>query len=214
MKTSLFSLVRSTFPQVMFAAYVHEMRRQLADCRTCLDIGCGANSPVRFLGFDYSVGIEGYPPLLEAAKQNKSHSEHLLCDAREIAGRFKPGQFDCCVALDLIEHLSKEDGLRFLRDMEAIASKKVLLFTPNGFLPQASTEGDLQEHLSGWEPAEMRALGYQVLGMHGHRLLRGELHEHRIRPRSLSGIASLTTHVLYTRSHPESAAALLCVKQH
>jgi hypothetical protein len=116
------------------------------------------------------------------------------------------------VALDVLEHLSKEDGYAMLHAMERIASKKVLIFTPNGFLPQESTDGDMQAHLSGWDAAEMRALGFTVVGMHGHKFLRREHHEHRFRPRSLSGAVSQLTHYMYTRSHPEKAAAILCVK--
>jgi hypothetical protein len=96
--------------------------------------------------------------------------------------------------------------------MERIASRKILIFTPNGFLRQQSSNGDMQAHLSGWDAHEMQALGFTVVGMHGHKFFRGEHHEHRFHPRSLSGVASQMSHYLYTRSHPEKAAAILCVK--
>jgi hypothetical protein len=188
------------------------MQRQLAECRTCLDIGCGGNSPVRFIGFEHAVGIDGYEPALAEARRNGTHDEHLICDAREIGKRFSPRQFDCCVALDLIEHLPKEDGFRLIESMQRIASKKILLFTPNGFLPQESVDGDLQAHRSGWEPGEMRSLGFHVIGMHGAKWMRGEQHRPRFRPRPVAGLLSLATHILYARRNPDGAAALLCVK--
>lgn len=212
MPTTAAELFRITFPRLLQFFYLNTMRKALEDCRTCLDIGCGGDSPVRHLKFAYSVGVDGYEPLLQQARAHRTHDEFVSCNATDLESRFSPKQFDCCVALDLIEHLSKESGLKLIKDMERIASKKILLFTPNGFLPQKSHEGDLQKHLSGWTAEEMRALGFTVIGMHGWKALRGEQHRHRLRPAWLSGIVSALSHVLYTRRHPSQAAALLCVK--
>jgi predicted TPR repeat methyltransferase len=189
------------------------MGRQLADCRTCLDLGCGAGSPIRLLDFEYTVGLDGHEPGVNQARASKTHTEVWLGDVRRIGEYFSARQFDCVVALDLIEHLTKTEGLQLIDAMERIASKKILIFTPNGFLPQQSTDGDLQAHHSGWEAREIAALGFTVIGMHGHKLLRGERHEHRIRPQALGGVISVLTHYLYTRRHPEKAAAILCVKE-
>jgi hypothetical protein len=212
MKPSIARLFAACFPQLALFAYVKEMRDQLADCRSCLDIGCGEDSPVRLLSFDYTVGLEGHSPTLENAKARRTHNELQFGRVQDLGKMFRPRQFDCVVALDVIEHLSKEDGHQLLLDMERIAAKKVLLFTPNGFLPQRGHKGDLQEHLSGWEPLEMRVRGYRVLGMQGPKFLRGEYHEHRFHPRALSGVLSVLGHYFYTRARPEAAAALLCVK--
>lgn len=211
MRTAKASLLKEAFPQFAFISYVSEMRKMLADCRTCLDIGCGPASPTRFLDFDFRVGIDGHPATLELARAAGTHDEYHLLAAQDIRNKFSPGQFDCCVALDLIEHLTTEDGQRLIRDMAGIASKKILLFTPSGYLPQAGADGDLQAHHSGWTAGELRSLGFTVVGMHGHRFLRGEEHRHRFRPKSISGVVSQLSHYLYTRSHPEKAAALLCV---
>jgi SAM-dependent methyltransferase len=205
------SLLRESFPRFAFISYVSEMRRMLADCRSCLDIGCGPASPTRFLDFDFRVGIDGHEATLAQARVAGTHDEYYLLAAQNICKKFSPGQFDCCVALDLIEHLGPEEGHTLIRDMARIASKKILLFTPAGYLPQAGTDGDLQAHRSGWTAEELRSLGFTVVGMHGHKYLRGEEHRHRFRPKSVSGIVSQLSHYLYTRSHPEKAAALLCL---
>ncbi len=212
MPTSSSELFRITFPRLLQFSYLNTMRKQLEDCRTCLDIGCGGDSPVRHLKFEYAVGVDGHEPLLQQARTRRTHDEFVLCNATQLDRHFSPKQFDCCVALDLIEHLSKDDGMKLISDMQRIASKKVLLFTPNGFLPQQSHEGDLQEHRSGWTAEEMEALGFAVIGMHGWKVLRGEQHRHRLKPAWLSGILSALSQYLYTRRHPSQAAALLCVK--
>lgn len=207
-----FQLFRQVFPQVGFVSYISEMRKALADCRTCLDIGCGVNSPARFVPFERYVGVDGHEPTVEAAKLKYPDKEFLLASAQELPRMFQENEFDCAVALDLIEHLPKEDGFKFIEDISRIARKKVLLFTPNGFLPQQSHDGDLQEHLSGWDAAEMKALGFKVIGMHGPKKLRGEYHNHKIKPAALGGIVCQLCHWAWTRNHPEKAAAIMCIK--
>jgi hypothetical protein len=168
---------------------------------------------MRELGVTHTVGVEGYRPLFEEALRKKLQDDIVECDVREISNHFKPDQFDACVALDLIEHLAKEDGLKLLGSMERIAKKRVILFMPSGFLPQHHTENDdLQAHLSGWEPSEMRLLGYDVIGLLGPKHLRGEYHVLIRRPTFFWGAVSFIAQCFSTKNNPEKAAAILCVK--
>lgn len=199
------------FPRLAHFAYVQEVKKQLRSCKSCLEIGCGADSPARMVGFERYVGLDGHGPVIEEAKRNDLGGEYVLGRAEDIVSLFGEKSFDCVVGLDLIEHLTKEDGLRLIADMERVARKRVLLFTPNGFLPQESRDGDLQEHLSGWTAEEMRDLEFRVVGMHGPKGLRGDHHKPKIKPAALgSAISQLLQ--LYTRHAPGKAAAILCVK--
>ena len=90
------------------------MQRLLSDCRSCLDIGYGVGSPVQWLDFDYTVELEAHAPTLERARANRTHSELRSGRAEEIGTLFSADQFDCVVALDLLEHFTKEDGLRLI----------------------------------------------------------------------------------------------------
>lgn len=212
MRTTALELFKLTAPKLLHFSYLNTMRKQLEGCESCLDIGCGPGSPVQHLKFAQSTGVEAYEPALEEARRSKTHSEYSSASAAELKHHFSENQFDCCVALDLIEHLTKDQGRKLIRDMERIARKKILLFTPNGFLHQSRHDDDLQEHLSGWTAGEMRSLGFRVIGMHGWKALRGEQHAHRLKPAALSGILSAVTHSLWTRWFPTHAAAILCVK--
>lgn len=190
------------------------LHRALRGCDSVLDVGCGGRSNLNLLGARRLVGVDGWAPSVEQARAHRTHDEVVLGDVRELDRLFSPGQFDACVALDVIEHLSKEDGLKLAAAMERVARKSVVLLTPKGFLPQHHTEqADLQVHLSGWEPAEMRALGFQVLGMLGPKALRGEYHVIKFRPRPLWAAVSLLGQLLWCRWRPDSAAAILCVKR-
>lgn len=190
-----------------------QLRSALKDCSSVLDVGCGPDSALSLFGFERLVGIEGYASSVEAAKKNKTHQDVILGDVRSLDQYFNSNQFDACVALDVIEHLIKADGFKLMNAMENVSKKKAVFLTPNGFLPQRHAEkSDLQEHLSGWETSEMRERGYQVTGVLGPKSLRGEYHKLKKAPAWFWGIVSLLGHVIYTRTTPERAAALLCVK--
>jgi hypothetical protein len=189
------------------------LRKALLGCKSVLDVGCGASPIMRQLGVSPLTGIEGYKPSVDQARKLNTHDEIIHGDARELDRHFRPKQFDACVALDVIEHLVKDDGIKLMRAMEKIAAKKAIFFTPSGFLPQRhAANDDLQEHLSGWEPSEMTGYGYNVTGLLGPKNLRGEYHAIKGRPRIWWGAVSLVGHFLQTRNHPEKAAAILCVK--
>ncbi len=213
MRIKLLHYWRLTFPRLLAGTTLAEIARAAEGCRSALDLGCGGASPSGYLGIPYLVGLDGYAPSLDEARAKGTHQEYFLADARNMASLFAPGQFEACIALDLIEHLTKEEGKQLLHDMEKVASKRVIVFTPSGFLPQHGGTVDLQEHRSGWEAEEMRALGYRVIGVHGPRFLRGEYHRSRYLPRAIAGPLSIMGHFLYTRRNPEKASAILCVKE-
>jgi len=201
-----------TLSKISVLALVKEIRSELRGCHTVLDIGCGGTSPVRLLSNHHLVGLDGYEPALEQARRHQTHDEYVLGDVKDIGEIFSERRFDACVALDVIEHLQKEDGWRLLETMERLATQRVVVFTPNGFVPQHSKAGDLQEHLSGWTAEDMGSRGYRVLGMYGPKSLRGEYHEVRYRPKVFWVIVTLLAHFVYTRRHPEKSAAIFCVK--
>ena len=195
------------------AALLADLRRVLRGCETILDVGCGWASPLRYLCDGRLTGLDGYAPSLEKAKELRTHDEFLLGDVREVGGQLAARKFDAVVAMDVIEHLTKPDGHKMLAGMESLATKCVVIFTPNGFVPQHSHDGDLQEHLSGWDPAEMRQAGYEVCGMHGPKGLRGEKAALKYWPRPFWSLVSIAAHYTYTRSCPEKAFSIFCVKR-
>jgi hypothetical protein len=189
------------------------LRDAVAGCQSVLDVGSGVSRTLRDMEVPNLTGIEGYEPCVTEARRLQTHDNVVHGDVRKLGDYFGTRQFEACVALDLIEHLSKEDGLKLLEAMERIAGKRVIVFTPSGFLPQGHRDqNDLQVHLSGWEAAEMAKRGYRVTGLLGPKKLRGEYHVLKRRPAVLWGFISLLLHFAWTRNRPESAAAIMCVK--
>ena len=185
-------------------------------CQTLLDIGCGSNSPIKWFSSKlmHSVGIDAHEPSLEKSREQQIHHEYKnIGDLLSLDRIFPPKSFDVCLASDLIEHLSKEDGQKLIAIMEKLAKKKVIIFTPNGFLPQKEFDGNTyQAHLSGWEVEEMKAKGYRVLGMSGWKKMKGERAELKWWPKKFwERIGLFTEPILF--HFPKHSFEILCVKE-
>jgi hypothetical protein len=195
----------------IFPELVVLLRRELKDCESFLELGCGNNSPVRYFSRNFkSVGVDSFKPYLEKSKKMGIHDEYFLMDVRNL--KFKRKSFDAVLALDLIEHLTKSEGEKLLTDMERIARKKVIIFTPNGFLEQHEYDGNIRQvHKSGWTVSEMRKKGYKIFGVNGIKLLKGRGRFKQSRNLAIWVISDITQ--LFTYHLPEYAFQLLCVKE-
>jgi hypothetical protein len=199
---------------VAFGRYYAALEETLRGCATVLDVGCGAESPLRFVtnGHRAAVGLDMHLPSLAETRRRRIHGSVVCGSVLQVASLFPPRSFDAVVALDVIEHLPKHEGDGFLRQLETIARRKVVVFTPNGFLPQGAVGGnELQRHVSGWTAEEMRARGYCLSGMSGWKPLRGREAVPALRPRPLWERVARWTEP-FVVSHPERAFQLLCVK--
>jgi len=186
----------------------------IGSCQTLLDLGCGTKSPVEKFSnkLHYSVGIDIFKPSLLKNNKLKIYTEYRKMDVLEIGDAYKKNSFDCVLASELIEHLTKDDGLRLIAMMEKIAKKKVIIFTPNGYLPQDKYDGnEFQIHHSGWYPSEMEDMGYRVIGIRGLKLLRGKHGMIKWAPREFWRRISLLTQPV-TEKFPKTAFQILCVK--
>ncbi len=212
MKNKIKEFLKKTYNRI-FPDYTSELEKAIGDCKTLLDVGCGNNSPIRtFSDKLYSVGVDAFAPSIEKSKKLNIHNEYRQMDILDIDKEFEPDSFDCVLASDLIEHLEKDEGYRLIESMEKIAKKKIIIFTPNGFLPQGEYDNNpWQLHKSGWEVEEMKAKGYEVIGINGMKALRGEYAAPKYRPFFFWSIISDITQ-LFVRNKPEKAFQILCVK--
>lgn len=208
-----FYFYRNIYTKI-FHDYFIELKKAIEGCKSILDVGCGKTSLVRYLPKTiHSEGVEAFEPYLEESKRLGIHNKYHNLDVLEIDEHFKKKSFDCVLAGDVIEHLEKEDGFKLIGMMEHIARKKVIIYTPNGFLPIGERDGNnLYIHRSGWEVEEMRQLGFEVIGTSGWKVLRGDDAGIRFRPKFFWRVVSDVTQ-LYTRNHPEYAKQILCVKK-
>ena len=198
-----------------------ELGRNLRGCRTVLDLGCGPKSPLSALNhLEKRVGVEPFGSYLELARASSTHDEFyqkLITDLE-----FEPESFDAVIMIDVIEHMTEEDGLAAMKLAEKWARKKVIINSPNGFIAQKSLDGNpLQEHKSGWSYSRMKELGYHSRGLAGPKWLRQEVEAEtmgddlmtsiRFRPRFFwFVIATLLQPIVYRI--PQFAFSLMSVK--
>jgi len=198
-----------------------ELSKGLSDCSSVLDLGCGPNSPLGALKFVAKrVGVEPFGPYLELARARGTHDEFhqkLITDLD-----FEPNSFDAVIMIDVIEHMTEEDGLVAMKLAEKWARKKVVINSPNGFIAQKSLDGNpLQEHKSGWSYARMKEFGYVSRGLAGPKWLRQEVEAEtmgddlltsiRFRPKMFWFIVATIFQPIVFR-YPKFAFSLMSVK--
>lgn len=149
------------------------LQRELKGCRSVLDLGCGPDSPVQYCSTSYRFGVDIYKPFIETSQRKGIHQDYLVSD---IAGvNFADKSFDAVVLIEVLEHLTKEDGILLLEKIEKWARKKIIITTPNGYLPQGALSGNPCEvHRCGWSVDEFIKRSYRAYGISGWGFLRTE----------------------------------------
>lgn len=131
-----------------------------------LDIGCGVR-PFNLDRFGAHVCLEPFLPyakVLAHRYAGKSGIIPLIAKAPADLHMFPDNSFDSVFLLDVVEHMSKVDGLNAIEEAKRIARESVHVFTPLGFMEQhvgpddddgwGYSGNELQTHISGWEPSE------------------------------------------------------------
>lgn len=181
----------------MYEQYVYDswIKRDLSDCETVLELGCGSGSPILRVGYGpKTTAMEIYPSYVA---QHNARKDYKICFINDILKwQYPAKQYDAVVAFDVLEHLNKVevDNFDLFGKMERCARKKVILFTPNGFTENAEVDGDpYQKHKSAWEPRDFMNRGYAVVGATGARRLLGEFALPRYKPARLWWLLSIMT---------------------
>jgi len=185
----------------------------LPDCRTLLDVGCGENSVVRnFKNKNIrKIGLDIFPEAIEKSKKRNIHDEYICGNALEIDKLFESKSIDCVMALDLVEHLEKEEAAELIRKMEKIAKRAVVIQTPNGFFPQGEYEDNRhQVHKCGFSSEELKKMGFKVVGMDGPKFFRKKSFDAN-QPNVLYSIVANILDPVY-RFFPEKSFNLLAYK--
>jgi len=206
-------LSRPLFTPLRERMFRRALERALAGCRSVLDVGCGRASPLASTGYaGFKVGIDIARADLAEARRSGTHDQLVRADVARIGDLVRPKSFDAVVCLDVIEHLEREQALALLATLESLARRRVVVFTPNGFVPQPPTaDNPYQEHLSGFTTSDLRERGYTVRGMHGLWFVFGAFGETRLAPGALwRRVADVSAPLVYRA--PRLAFGLLGVK--
>lgn len=187
------------------------IRRALRGCESVLDLGCGTDSILHLFSDQCRiVGVDRYMPSLVRNRATGTYAGQVNADILDLPVVDKA--VDACVSLDVIEHFEREDGERLIATMERIARKRVIIFTPNGFVPQLADANPWQAHRSGWTAEDFQRRGCRVHGIYGMKLLRGEYSRLRYGPRWFWEPVSWASQCVAAAS-PSHAYALCAVKE-
>jgi len=172
-------LIQKLYHNVALSRLLHTsvycLQKELQGCESVLDLGCGPSSPLQYCkNIKYSIGVEAFPKYLEESKKKRIHTEYLGKKIEELT--FPNNNFDAVVMIEILEHLPEKVGLETLARAERWAKKKVIISSPNGFVPQKEIDNNpLQKHLSGWDFQKMKNLGFKSYGLAGLKFLRQEV---------------------------------------
>lgn len=123
--------IRSSWHHMKFARFAEAMR----GCRRHLDIGCGPGTFIGTLpaGAHDSVGIDIAPSQIDYARQAYAGAGRVFLPTAGDRLPFKDDSFDVVTAIELLEHIPRDEGLQLLREAKRVLkpSGRLLVSTPN-----------------------------------------------------------------------------------
>lgn len=150
------------------------------------------------------IGCDGYLPNVEMAKGHGCYKDVVCLQFPPLP--FDDLSFDTVLMIEVIEHLSDDNGMRLIAEAKRIARKRIILSTPNYVDYRDAHEtitgtNGLDSHLSYWSRARLKALGFSITGVgwksrsrYARGLLRRlrvlSLYDRHFRP-ALSGVSTL-----------------------
>ncbi|MEK7543877.1 MAG: class I SAM-dependent methyltransferase [Patescibacteria group bacterium] len=176
------------------------LQQQLNGCASVLDVGCGSDSPIQYLKKTFHCeGIDIHKRSIKVSQKRNIHSNYRIGNILNIDKYYKRSSFDAVIALDVIEHLQKAEGLQLINKMEKIAKNKIVILTPNGVTQQHPYDDNPhQKHKSGWIKKDFELLKYRVYGLRSFKFIRGGHADITLKPWLFWGfIAFITEPLLY-----------------
>jgi len=109
---------------------------------------------------DTRIGLEIWEDYLE--KSTYDDCIKICCDFTEFEDHLSDDDMDTALFYDTLEHLRRKEAFCLIK---AIQDKfnKILLMIPIGHHPQEVNENPWQDHLSEWNEADVKELGFQEI---------------------------------------------------
>lgn len=139
------------------------IREGTIGAKCVVDLGAGFFDKLRYVPpMCRKIGIDIFPAYLGFAPPGVTAR---LGDIREWDLIVKHDDCDVAMCIDVIEHMSKADGIKLLRGLKD-AFRRILVMTPDGFVEQnedvTGYENSWQVHECGWTKDELEAEGFVV----------------------------------------------------
>lgn len=70
--------------------------------------------------------------------------------------------YDLVLAIDILEHFDKKDGITFLKECLRVSSNSVVISTPKDFIEQDVAANPLENHRSHWTEEDLESCGFET----------------------------------------------------
>lgn len=146
--------------------------------KSLLEIGCKRGDLMKSGNFSkhnsFKVGLDVHSPYLREIKDQKIYDDLVVADGKELP--FKDNSFDSVIAIEIIEHMTREEGYKLMKEMERVAKIEVIISTTdingNKALENLSEDqirkikNKAMIHRSLWTPRDFKRRGYSVWGVY------------------------------------------------
>lgn len=105
-------------------------------------------------------GIEGFAGYLTPV-HDWAYQQVMVGEALALLATIPDRSYELVLAIDILEHFDKPQGLRLLAEAARVASRAALISTPREFHAQQVQANPLEDHRSHWSEAELAAAGYR-----------------------------------------------------
>lgn len=160
----------SGFKYYLPLTYPWQIRHLIpARTKTIVDVGCGDGYFMNWVSFGKSyqiTGIDVNSGALERARRSKVYKKLVKMD---LTKRKMPAiKSEVVICSQVVEHLKKSQAMILIKQVEKLASERIIIATTNGFIEydHGSLKSSFDKHQSGWEVKDFTKRGYKVLG-HG-----------------------------------------------
>ena len=137
---------------------------KIPNSQTVLDVGCGRGQ-FGFLiksrkNIKTLVGLDIWKPHLSKLSQFQVY-DHLI-QTRIPPMPLKNKSVDVSLACEILEHLTRDEGIKLLEDLERITNNLIIVSTPQNY-PQDIVYGNIYErHLTEWACQEFEKYGFDT----------------------------------------------------
>jgi predicted TPR repeat methyltransferase len=183
---------------------------------TVLDLGCGQGVAGEVFNKNHTykfVGVDIFKPYLKKVRDTGYYDKVEYANLTKY--RIKRDTYDVIIIFQVLEHMSKKDGILILKKAMRSAKRAVIASIPNGECEQDEYDKNpYQKHHSKWTKKDFIKLGFDVHGQGLKFVYGGKTYAHGERVmlwQKISFVFSLLlTPLIYVI--PDWGAQLICVK--
>jgi hypothetical protein len=107
-------------------------------------------------------GIEGYPIYITPV-HDYCYNKIMIGDALTLLPTLHDKSYELILAIDILEHFHKEDGVNFLSELKRISSNAILISTPKEFIHQNIEANPFENHRSVWSKNDLTHYGFPLI---------------------------------------------------